>query len=65
MFETRILFKRLPQSINKLDELLPLKNSIVTQGTSIQNKTLLQQELNKKYAKEVRHFSNAMYFMIL
>ena len=56
MFETRILCKRLPQSINKLDELLPLNNSIVTQGTSIQNKTLLQQELNKKYAKEVRHF---------
>ena len=55
MFETRILCKRLPQSIDKLDELLPLKSSIVTQGTSIQNETLLRQELNKKYAKEIRH----------
>ena len=55
MFETRILCKCLPKSINKLDELLPLDGKIAMQETSIQNKALLQQELYKQYAKEVQH----------
>ena len=56
MFETRILCKCLPNSVNKLDQLLPLDSNIAMQETSNQNRSLLQQEFIRKHAKEIRQF---------
>ena len=56
MFEARIVCKHLPKSINKLDELLPLHGNIAMQGTSMQHKTLLQQELIRETRKRSMTF---------
>ncbi|CAF0911704.1 unnamed protein product [Rotaria sordida] len=60
MFEVRILCKHLPKSINQLNKMIPLDNNITTHDVSIQNRTLSQQELSKKYRKEIQNLKRSI-----